>query len=354
MLYSHGMGPGGASERIVAFDRLKALAIVAVVCTHAVRFDWGPPRYDWDFLLGMAWTSFHVPAFLFVSGFLYFSREPVGMAKLRPRLQRVLVPYLVISTLAQLVGVSDARCGGANPWWSCAGDVAFDYLSASTLGVYYYVFLIVFSILFVHRLSRMKPRHVVGLWAFCVIYTIAIDLQVPRISLLPALFGYRDYDVFFWTFRDPFDHFHLGAFLSGWVFAMQQERWRELIVAHRRQALLLAVLLTGIGMAMTLQWLPFAPGIRRIVYTYGVIGLFLLGTGARPLSPVTRFLSEASLGIYLIHRILQRLLDPTANAWPDAERVLGQIGLSLVGSCIVLWIGRRLFGVERARRWLGA
>lgn len=70
------------------FDNYKALLIFLVVVGHFV----GPSTKCNDFLLVLKWfiVSFHMPAFVFVSG--YFSKKDLPLSTI---VQRLLVPYLV-------------------------------------------------------------------------------------------------------------------------------------------------------------------------------------------------------------------------------------------------------------------
>lgn len=70
------------------FDNYKALLIVLVVVGHFIE-----PCYDNNvFLSGLKWMifSFHMPAFIFISG--YFSKREIRFGKL---VQKLVIPYFV-------------------------------------------------------------------------------------------------------------------------------------------------------------------------------------------------------------------------------------------------------------------
>ena len=70
------------------FDNYKALLIVLVVVGHFIE-----PCYDNNvFLSGLKWMifSFHMPAFIFISG--YFSKREISFGKL---VQKLVIPYFV-------------------------------------------------------------------------------------------------------------------------------------------------------------------------------------------------------------------------------------------------------------------
>ena len=185
MLYMRRMGEAGgpAPGRFAAVDFIKAAAIVAVVFTHA-RAEFLPPVRSWDFWLCVSWTPFQVPAFLFASGFLAAQMEPVPFARVRERWLRVLVPYLVASGAAYLVGV--ARAGSV-------AELTFQLATASALGVYYYIFLIAVVSSLAWPLSRGGPAVAWALLAVCVVAMLV--LADPARSGL--------YGGWFWSLRNP-------------------------------------------------------------------------------------------------------------------------------------------------------
>lgn len=77
-----------AKSRDYLFDNYKALLIFLVVVGHFT----GPSTKCNDFLLVLKWliVSFHMPAFVFVSG--YFSKKNLPIQTI---VQRLLIPYLV-------------------------------------------------------------------------------------------------------------------------------------------------------------------------------------------------------------------------------------------------------------------
>lgn len=347
----------GEGGRWHAIDHVKAAAIVAVVFTHAGRVGMGERSLSVDFLLSGLWTPFQVPSFLFASGFLYASRAPLSLASVGRRLQRVLLPYLVASLCAILVGLA---LGAALPGWTrwpapvrSVSEAAWQLATASALGVYYYIFLFACCIPLTWPLSRS------GLWAawlLCgamAVLGVAIDLQILRPAwVLADHFGGG---VLFWALRDPFARFQLGYFLAGWLAALQLARLADFASRRRRLAVALCAAGAVFGWAgfSGLLVLP-SYTVVRVVYSLSVVGLLAIATHRRVAGPVVRFLGDGSLGIYLIHRMFQLLAEPISTDWPAAARVAAQVVFGLGGACLVLGAGRLWLGEERARRWLGA
>jgi peptidoglycan/LPS O-acetylase OafA/YrhL len=326
---------GAAPGRYAAIDFLKAAAIVAVVFTHA-RVDFFPRASSWEFWLCASWTAFQVPAFLFATGFLAARREPVAFARVRERWLRVLAPYLVASAVAYLVGVARARS---------AGELAFQLATASPLGVYYYVLLFVAITPLAWPLSRAAPGVAWALVGACALATLAL----ARHAVGGPVGGW------FWSMRNPLDHFSLGFFLAGWL-ARLGLRGLERAWSRRRGALGLA-LAAGIALGPigALDLLPAGLAVPlRVAYTLAVVGVIAATTRARVPGRCVTFLSEAGLAIYLHHRIFQRLLEPHVAQWPEPARTLCVVAVGLGGAAGVALLGRRALGAERSRRWLGA
>ena len=334
MLYMRRMDEAGgaAPGRYAAIDFVKAAAIVAVVFTHA-RGDFFPSARSWDFWLCASWTSFQVPAFLFASGFLHARREPVPFAVVRERWLRVLVPYLAASGLAYLVGVASA---------TSAGDLAFQLATASPLGVYYYVLLFVAIAPLAWPLSRARPGAAWALVAACA-------LAGPLVSA-SGLAG-----SWFWSLRNPLDHFSLGFFLCGWLTRLGVDGL-EPAWSRRRGALGVALAAgLALGPIGAADLLPAALAVpARVAYTLAVVGGLAAATRGCVPGRCVAFLSEASLAIYLHHRIFQRLLEPHLAGWSEPARTLGVVAAGLGGATALALLGRRALGAERARRWLGA
>ncbi len=81
-------GTSPAKQRDYLFDNYKALLIVLVVMGHFIE----PCYKNNEFLYTLKWliVSFHMPAFIFISG--YFSKRELPFSII---LQKLLVPYIV-------------------------------------------------------------------------------------------------------------------------------------------------------------------------------------------------------------------------------------------------------------------
>lgn len=352
------VAPGPTRGRWNAVDFVKASAIVAVVFTHAGRVGFGSWGSTADFLLTSVWTRFQVPSFLFVSGLLYARTTGVPAPEIIRRFSRILVPYLVASTVAIAVGLAVAS--STPPWmrWPTtvrsAGDLVWQLSTASALGVYYYVLLAVLCLPFVWPLSRTGRGGAWLLLGACLALTLGQDLLALRPLSLSLASG-LDGDVVFWATRDPLENFHLGYFAAGWLVALYLDDLARAVAG--REALVAG--LCGAGVALGgvsfAGLLPFPLGsFDRVLFTFSVVGLLALGTRHRVAGPRVRFLGDATLALYLYHRIFQLLAQPITDGWPALPRIGGQVAAGLLGASLVVWAGRRWLGAERARRLLGA
>jgi peptidoglycan/LPS O-acetylase OafA/YrhL len=334
--------PAGTG-RLPAIDWIKAVAIVAVVLTHAGPTPWQPGFTPTDSLLRLDLTLFHVPSFLLIAGFLYQRPEPLSGRDLRGRLLRILIPYAIASAVAQATGLSGARN---------AHEVMVQLVTASSLGIYYFVRELALCIVLAWPLSRLSLRAQQALLA----------------ALLAAAIGFEYWLTKLWPYAElPWigtvnlamvaDQLYAFVyFLIGWVAAASGAR-----LPARSSWQAWAMLAFGIaGIATITALSPFAESLQRfwiggrVPYTLAVIALLLVLTGRASIPSPVRFLSEASLGIYLYHFYFQSLLAPHVVAWPPALRIPVSLAIDVGCAAALCWLARRLLGASRARTLVGA
>lgn len=323
-------------QRFFEADLIKAAGIAAVVLIHSMRSFLDPgftPTEEW---LGQL-TSFAVPGFLFVSGWLYASSpRGAGPAATQRRLRRILVPYLVASVLAQLY--HGAR--GAGPE---TGSALWDLLFAASFGPYYYVFQIVLLVLLAPLLQGLSAR-TVG-----VLAAVAVLVQGPWIA-----YGFV-FDVF-WELRNPVRFW--GYFLVGWWLRLHYPALRQGLVSRRPRvlsALVTTVAILAVGLA-----LETPPPLHRLLgwlLIYALLGLVVaagVGRGSPP--SWLRRLSDASYAVYLFHLFFIYWLRPFFP-FEAGELALLPIlvpwAAGLLGPLLVVALARPVLG-PRSRDWLGA
>ena len=329
------MPPDAPKPHWHALDAIKAAAIIAVVAAHSGSPGIGMPSvYDAGFWMTRAWTPFHVPAFLVVSGFLYASVVGVRGSVIRRRLIRVLMPYLVASFLvmATVAPVPNAFVG------------TLKLLTATTLQIYYYVALILCLIILVWPLSRL-PRSVIPL-----LLAGCLALAVARVSV-PYWSAPSDV---FWGMRNIFNHFNLGYFLLGWTAALYLPALSDRVNRYPSQALLFSVLAVLFFGAVHAGILPGPISLARIGYTVGVVSLLALLTARWTPPPAVLILANSSLSIYLFHRVFQIWATPLTKGLPEPLQILGQFAAGLGGSILLVMLAQRTIGRVWSRRILGA
>ena len=318
-----------AKHHLGSIDYIKAIAIVAVVLTHAGLRGNNPALTPFEKIIRQSWVDFQVPAFFLIAGFLYHRATAISWVEVGRRLQRILLPYLVASALAIVLGYSGNRQ---------IQTILFDLATGNALGIYYFVFALCLCIPFIWLFSRLPAP---ALWSALI--------ALLGYSGLMA-FGYlpRPINTVFWSVRGLFFTFFLGYFLTGWLIAQHLDSLRAFFL--KIENWIWPLLLAGAGVYVTLKsqaiWADSSPGrhfsFYKIGYTLSIIGLITIFTHRLRVPGLIRFLSEASLTIYLYHRLFQFELLPFASQWDPVARILAMLLIGLVGASLVAGLGRGL------------
>ncbi len=326
----------GARSRSDAVDFVKAAAIVSVVLTHSGINIFNPNASAWDHVLASDFTWFQIPTFLLVSGFLYFSKDPLPLREVARRLSRVLIPYVLATVFMQISGITKV---------SGLRDALYQIATATALGPYYYIALISGCTLMLWPLSRVDRGGAALLLAALFAYAIALvfwpRLQIPSSPL--------------WRERNPLEGFVLGYFVLGWV-AAQHRTWLTARFSRNRLPIACAAVLgvvywfAGIGDGFDRNLIT----LKLVVYTLSVVALILIATRGRRAPRFVQFLSGATLTIYLYHLAPQTVARAWVRPWPPPLRIGFQLALGVGAGCLLAFIGQRVLGAQRARRYLGA
>ena len=300
---------------------IKAAAIVAVLVNHAGPFGVGPDRPTLDRWLRTGWLDFHVPAFVFVSGFLYHGVAPIPWRGVARRLARIVPPYLVASLLGIALGIFRPKDG-----------IAFALATGSANGVYYYVFVMALLIPLLWPMSRL-PSGAVSLALAALLAHLLVAMRWP--ALLP-LQGW------FWGLRNPL--MLAPFFLAGWLARAHLPALAALARRHGGLAL-------GACLAAAALYVGFhesLPGgatrrLARFVYTMAVIGAIALTWGGRAAPRPVRALADATLTLYLYHILVYQGLHFLGRV-PPWPRIPILVALGLGAGLAVAYAGRALFG----------
>ncbi len=323
------------SERQPAIDWLKALAVVAVITTHAGTAAFpGTPGYTWwDSVFRHLLTDFHVPCLLMISGFLYHRSQPVGLAEVGRRLERILLPYLVASLVVFAVMPSQAP--------SSAKAMAVALLGANALGIYYYVFLLVLFVAMLPLFSRL-PLRILQATVGLLLLALAAMCVFPQLRLSLD---------FFWSMRNPVESFTLGYFLLGWIAAAERHRplrWSSktdlAIVLLAASAWPVCVELGSPYPTILLAKIPYAVLVWKLAWRF---------LNSRPAPALIQSTSDATYGIFLYHFLAQEPLRYQIADWPPPLRIAILTAVGLSGGLLFGEAVRRVVGPRVARRLFG-
>jgi fucose 4-O-acetylase-like acetyltransferase len=321
-------------------DWLKALAILAVVFVHS-GLPLGQQAPLADHVLRGRWVAFHVPTFLFVSGFLYRRASPIGLEVVALRMRRILVPYLVASLVAFAIGFANS---------SGLKAITFDLLSGAAFGVYYYVFVICALLPLIWLFSRMPAAWVALFVVGPIVYFMALFFE-------PAL---RIETSWFWGIRNPI--YLLHYFAAGWLCHAYLPQVADFGQQHQRA--LICVCATMILGYLFFGGAPeeLAPGtsgrisynlLVRTAYTFSVIALVALVIGKQAAPAPIRLLSDASFTVYLYHPFVMKTLMPEVYRLSPSARILVMVSLGLSAGVALALAGRLLLR-QRSRILLGS
>lgn len=323
-------------QRIAAIDVIRVAAIVAVVLQHSgpLRI-WQDSFSRFDVAFRVSWIQYHVPAFLMVAGFL-LARERLTLRDVGRTLVRVLVPYSLASLLVQWCGYSGADGDPAT--------IAYQLLTGSSLNIYYYFVLYVACTLVAWPLSHLRPILLWALLAGLYVYGLAAVVNLDW-----AIAPFNSFVIN----RNPLN-FGLAYFLTGWVVRQNRdaltrvmERWRGPV-----QALFVVAIAFGVAIWASDQAVWMRQFVRPF-YSLAVVGLLATIRWRKPLPPLVTFVSECTLGIFLLHLLFLIPLMGPLMSWPPPLRTAAWFGIAMTASCLLAWLSRRLLGSAWSRRLLG-
>ncbi len=181
-------------KRIISLDIAKGICIILVVIGHYCP-DNSP---DWYVLIHDLIYSFHMPLFLFASGYLYMAtrkNESYGTFLLK-KIKRIIVPYLTVSVLVVTIKLLSQNVAYVqNPvTWQTYLAILYSP-SAAVFFWFIWALFIIFLIvpLFVTKTSRLI------LFFLSIIFRL-LPVSLPDIFCLPSV-------------KDMLVYFMLGVFL---------------------------------------------------------------------------------------------------------------------------------------------
>jgi len=319
-------------ERDHKLDFLRALAIIGVLVIHSIG------RYadtEIESMMG-GWFALVARAciaiFLFVSGVLFKQNENISY--LKHRIKRVLYPYLFFSVFA-LIYTYQADLP------NLVGDikiVLLKILTGGTFNIYFFVFVIICSYIFVFILNKfgiLKP-HITSL--------LLISLVV---NLLHASYFRQLFD--FFDIKDKFkDYYYLRTlliWLPYYLFGIWYRSFKLEKVILENKILIRITWIFVIVFYSFLYTLKIGniggyDSVIGTIYSLATI-LFLLTFDVR--NQIIYFISKMSYSIYLSHIFLvYALRDIAPLLWQETPFWLGLVSLvlSFIGSLLVYFLAK--------------
>ena len=321
------------APRFPALDWVKAAAILAVIATHAAESYFSKSRGVADQLVTV-FADFHVPCFFAASGFLYATEGRGDARSLRRRLARLLIPYLIASAIAYLVGI--AKAGSVS-------DLLVQVALGAPIGAYYFVFVFALFIVLAWGLGAARAW-VAELLLVATLAYWAVAALVPAARLQTDMF---------WEFRNPLNH--AGYFLLGWVARLHVDSLAQVGQRSRRLALMVAAGMLAVYLAVAVPPALGAPGTPnlRVLYVLGVLAL-AAAIGPRSVPRPVAFLAGATYSIYLSHLFFMTAVRAGVRGFPPVARIGLLFAAGLGGAVILVVLGRRLLRPRLARLLLGA
>jgi len=323
------------ARRFVEIDALKTAGIATVVLIHSVRTPWDPLISPLEAWLGHL-TRFGVPAFLFASGFLYATTEPVPARVTLRRLRRVLLPYLLASLAAQ-------------GWWAMlqlpteVRDFWPDLLFGASMGPFYYVFIIAGLVVVTPLFARLPTTALVAFSGVMLLAQWYVDAAIGLDTPL------------YWHLRNPM--LWWAHFLIGWLVRLHRERVSTWLTQRVHW---LAPLLAVAIIALAMQSAASGPllGVRTAAWlnVYVILTLiFSVACGRRETVRPLRFFSDATYTIFLFHLFFVsgvKLLVPPRPLFASFAPIALPWLAGMIGPIILLVAARALLG-ERSRDVVG-
>jgi membrane-bound acyltransferase YfiQ involved in biofilm formation len=331
------------NRRYAEVDFVKAVGILVVPLIHCLRPAWSRDVSSSELFLGNL-LHFAVPGFLAASGFLYAASESNSWRATLRRLGRVLIPYLLASTAAEIFHAVQGQP-------HTMSRIIEGFFFGAAFGPYYFVFVITVLVILTPLFARLPHRGMIALTL------LMLSLQACQIVDM-AIRGLPEFEIFssHWKLRSPVIWW--SYFLLAWLARLHYDRLSSWVVSRR---LPLTAVLVALSVCFAgVHWLEITPVVVRLgswFYIFSILMLICtLSCGLKRVPKPIRFLSDVTYSLYLFHLFF---VYTAQDVFPHAYRALDPMGVlvpwaaGLVGALLVIMLGRRLLG-RHSRTYLGA
>ena len=315
-------------KRLIWADSLKGLLIILVVLGHAIQGTYGPDR-EYNHLWNIIY-SFHMPAFMAVSGFLAFRPHGQGGANywvlIFRRFRQLIIPFFLWTIILMLIKLdfSFATIGG--------------YLLYPDKGLWFLWVLFFITWLFVSGewlalMLRVKQEDI----ELC----ICMLLVAVMVLLEPRILGFQ-FIAYYFLF------YILGYYLHKHQDKLMSNSW-SLIIPLAVCWFLLAWFWNMHELPVFLRGFPVPSTILQYMYRFvtAVIAIYVMfavapkclenkNTWNKPLV----YYGKVSLGIYTVHMILIGRIVKVLKlcAMGDEFVIICSFAVALIVSWGVVWI----------------
>ena len=274
------------SQRFHEIDVLKCVGILTVVYIHSISMSFCPTNFLGIFFADI--TRFAVPGLFFAAGFLFNINKVSTSQIIQKKLIRILPPYIFCSLCIQFLNLPGLSISLAN---LKAKQLMFNLIFGNTLGIYYFIFVLLYLYTFSLILRYIPDKWVLVIWGISILLTLLFVKKV--------VFPYCS---FFLLLRHPF--YNCLPYLTGWVFFLYYQKITS-IVKQYLAAIFFTIIILVI---MLLTFTRIDDGsfslfpILTQFYIYMCIALLLIiGIKTTNYQKQIQFFSNYSYGIYLLH-----------------------------------------------------
>lgn len=316
-----------ATKRLVWADVLKGLLIVLVVLGHAIQETLGDVCFKnhlWNYIY-----SFHMPAFMTVSGYLSHKADGGGQINrwlnIHRRFRQLLVPFLL---------------------WSLVKWISYQHCDLSILpnivlypdGYFWFLWVLFFIVVFFNfgdwLSDKLKLRQDVILMGLCVLFSILMVMADIRI-LGFQFFAY--YFIFYVLGYLLHKHGKLTA-INNWLLLGLTGIWA--IMAWFWKMHELPPFLSRVPVPQTIMQYGYR-FITALVAVYVLLcaGPKMLNKERESIIPFVK-LGQISLGIYVVHLLLMPVIVKGLDTVSNSVSVIITVSfvLALLSSWFVVWL----------------
>ncbi|CAM2061242.1 membrane hypothetical protein [Desulfovibrionales bacterium] len=285
---------GTTPSRDLRLDLARAAAILSVVAIHAAENHIVSTALSERLVIFLMDSSrFSVPTFLFLAGYL-FRRHNLTLNYLAHRFLRVALPYLYVSLAVIPFQWNKYTYPSLFISWGC---VLRDLLLCNVVGIYYFVFIVLYLYLLAYIFHRYGGSARLLLWLLPLLYATNILDQQWSKTMLEHL-NLTDW-FFFYRYRTPL--VYSLYFISGMAFKLH--RGMGIITRQRRTVLSCSILYILLRLLLPdkMGITPYEP-----LFYFAILFFFLSLNvdGHGQIGRWVRFLSTASYTIFLVHILL--------------------------------------------------